>query len=131
MRFSMSWVIKDGCDRNGGSSHVADWGEVWAKLVRLGSNPGSVSLNIIDVAAMSPFRISVETDVRNYLVTLLEEVEDDTEVRSYSNPAAREEMVELLGDYWDARLLTSDFEFVCMMFKEFFETGDVSRQWLN
>jgi len=28
-------------------------------------------------------------------------------------------------------MLTSDFDLVRNVFKEFFETGDVSRQWLN
>ncbi|MFK3798499.1 DUF6911 family protein [Pseudomonas sp. NPDC088444] len=131
MKFSMSWAISGIYERGGGSSHDVDWSEVRAKLRLLVSLPGSVSLNIECAADMSPLNISVRADASNYLVTLLEEVEDDTEVRAYSNPTACAEMVELLGDYWDARLLTSDFDFVCMVFKEFFETGDVSRQWLS
>ncbi|HEY0288389.1 MAG TPA: hypothetical protein VGC62_15470 [Pseudomonas sp.] len=64
-------------------------------------------------------------------MTLLEDMGEDTNVREYDNPTASAEMVEILGDNWDTRQLTEDFDLVVMLFKEFFETGDISRQWLN
>lgn len=49
-----------------------------------------------------PIRVSVIAENRIYLVTMLEATADDTDVRSYSNPTAMAEMVNVLGDYWNA-----------------------------
>jgi hypothetical protein len=63
-------------------------------------------------------------------VTLLQSTEDDTYVRSYNNTSAQAEMVEVLGDFWDARQLTDDFSLVVRLFEEFCKKGDVSSGWL-
>lgn len=75
--------------------------------------------------------MQLESDNKRYLMTLLEITEDDTVVRAYDNPTAPAEMVDILGDSWDARQLTDDFKLVVRLFKEFFETGNVSREWLD
>lgn len=131
MKLLMSWAISEMGDSSGGNHYVSDWCEVWAQLRRLKGGAGSVDLEITDAPDVAPFNMSVAADRGNYLVTLLETTEDDSDVRFYSNPMASAEMVEILGNDWDARHLTRDFDLVCNLFKEFFDTGDVSRQWLN
>lgn len=131
MKLLMSWAITENGESFGGNHYVRDWGEVWLQLRRLKFCAGSVGLEITDAPDVAPFNMSVAADNGNYLVTLLETTEDDSDVRSYSNPTANAEMVEILGNDWDARHLTSDFEFVCRMVEEFYKTGDVSKQWLN
>lgn len=131
MKFLMSWVISENGESSGGNHRVRDWSEVWVQLGRLKCCAGSVDLEITDAPDIAPYNMSVAADNGNFLVSLLETTEDDSDVRTYSNPTANAEMVEILGNDWDARHLTSDFDFVCNLVKEFFETGDVSRQWLN
>jgi hypothetical protein len=65
-----------------------------------------------------------------YLVTLLQATEDDTYVRSYNNTSAPAKMVEVLGDFWDARQLTNNFSLVVTLFETFCEKGDVPLDWL-
>lgn len=131
VRLLMSWTIRRGSEGAGGSGDVKAWDDVWLKLRSLQNYAGSIRLEITDAPDVAPFSMSVAADHGNYLVTLLETTEDDTEVRSYSNPTAKAEMVEILGNDWDARHLTGDFELVCRMVEEFYRTGDVSTQWLN
>jgi hypothetical protein len=42
-----------------------------------------------------------------------------------------DEKVLILGDYWPASQLTKDFDLVVKIFKEFFDTGNVSTDLLN
>ncbi len=37
----------------------------------------------------------------------------------------------ILGNYWPKRQLTKDFDLVVRIFKEFFDTGNVSMDLLN
>jgi len=116
---------------SGVSGYFEDWVDVIWPLKFLQKAPGTLRLRLINPPEPGPISIFLESDNNTYLITLLEDIGDDLNVRAYDNPTATAQMVEVLGDYWDARMLTDDFDLVVMLFKEFFETGDVSRHWLS
>lgn len=116
---------------SGGSGYIEDWVDVIWPLKFLKKAAGTLRLGLINPPEPGPISIFLESDNNTYLITLLEDVGDDLNVRAYDNPTATAQMVEVLGDYWDSRMLTDDFDLVVMLFKEFFEIGDVSRHWLS
>ena len=131
MNILISWITSIEGTSSGGSKRVQNWEEISLILLMLKEGDGTVDLDLIDAPDPGPASIQVAAENRNYLVTLFETTEDDTNVRSYTNTCATAEMVDILGDFWDARYLTQDFDLILRLFKEFFEVGDVSRQWLN
>lgn len=62
------------------------------------------------------------------MVTFLNE---DDEVMTLSDLTQPDENILILGDYWSARPVTKDFDLVVRIFKEFFDTGNVSMDLLN
>jgi len=131
MKVLLSWKTMISGVWSGGSEYVSDWDSLIMYLTPLKETAGTFGLNFIDGPELGPICMQLESDKKRYLMTLLEVTEDDTSVRAYDNPTASAEMVDILGDSWDARQLTDDFNLVIMLFKEFFEKGDVSHQWLN
>jgi hypothetical protein len=109
---------------SGGIGYIEDWVDVIWPLKCLQKAAGILCLDLINPPEPAPISIFLESDNNTYLITLLEDVGDDLDVRACDNPTATAQMVEVLGDYWDARMLTDDFDLVVMLFKEFFETGE-------
>ena len=72
--------------------------------------------------------VDVSADSGRYLITYFssDRDEEDVKVFSYDNTSVKpgEEMVEIIGDYWDASMVCTDLEIVRRAFKEFYETGD-------
>ncbi|MDH0749411.1 hypothetical protein N5D61_24100 [Pseudomonas sp. GD03842] len=131
MKFLISWTLSSGGNTTGGHNDVEGWDEVLCRLESMKLHAGSMCLEWMDAPETGPYSMDLIADDGRYLITLLEATRDDSEVRSFTNPAAVAEMVCMLGDLWDARYLTSDFGLVRNLFNEFFETGDVSREVLN
>ncbi|MFS2158146.1 hypothetical protein ACCD10_12400 [Pseudomonas sp. Pseusp122] len=131
MKMLVSWTILIDGITSGGSQYAESWDDVCPYLTKLREQAGTVCLDLVDAPDPGPISMQLVAENRIYLVTLLEATDDDTYVRSYTNPAALSEMVEVLGDRWDARQLTHDFELVMQIFKEFCDSGEVSRQWLS
>lgn len=67
-----------------------------------------------------------------YLITLLESTEEKADlVRSYYKPDPNYKMIEIGGNNWSSTQLIRDFDLVLQIFKEFYETGDVSKDILD
>lgn len=75
--------------------------------------------------------LQVLSDKNQYLLTLGEDNGSEYIVRSYFNKLAKGEMIDILGDNWDARHLIYDYDIVINAFKSFYITGDVSRDLLS
>ena len=75
--------------------------------------------------------LQVRAENGNYMLTLGEETDDDYMVRFYWDQSLPNDNLLILGDYWPERQLTKDFELVVRVFKEFFDTGNVSADILN
>lgn len=131
MKTNLSWSARINGVSSGGSQYLENWADLTSCLNTLQQNAGTLRLVLTDGPDPGPVSMHLETENKKFLVTLLEDTGEDIDVREYDNPTASAEMVDILGDSWDARQLTDDFNLVLMLFKEFFETGDVSRHWLN
>lgn len=108
------------------------WSDVIDFLNVLKNNSGAVNIRIINAPDIGPERLSVEAENGFYLVTLLEYDESGGDVRSiWDKTSSSEEYVIILGNYWPERQLTKDFDLVVRIFKEFFDTGNVSKELLN
>ncbi|AWH87785.1 DUF6911 family protein [Limnobaculum parvum] len=107
------------------------WVMVKEYLNLLRGQSGSTHLRIINTQDIGPERLSVEGEGEYYLITLLEYNELGGDVRSFSEPKGGNNKILVNGDYWPDKQLTKDFDFVVAVFKEFFETGNVSKKYLN
>jgi hypothetical protein len=126
MKFSLSWIIND----DGGNTHLVDLSTIGYYLKLLKNNSGSITLDRLDneIGAIS---LQVLSDKNQYLLTLGEDNGSEYIVRSYFNKLAKGEMIDILGDNWDARHLTHNYDVVINAFKSFYITGDVSRDLLS
>lgn len=131
----MSYLsLSSSIDLYGRSLKNPTWSRVLYSLEKLKSNNGSICLSIIDPPLIGPESLSVRGDSGRYLISMLDNItEDDDEVRSYTNPKVipGEKEVEILGDSWDASMVSDDIDLVRRVFKEFYETGNVSRTLLD
>ena len=108
-----------------------EWSDVEELLLKLENKAGSVRLNIFPDPGIGPSHLNVSGDNGFYLLTLLEYSNDDSDVRSYWDLSLPDKKILIHGDYWPARQLTKDFDLVVRIFKEFFETGNVSMAHLS
>ncbi|WP_407321972.1 DUF6911 family protein [Dickeya ananatis] len=108
------------------------WSDVFDFLNFLKANSGSVNIRIINAPDVGPERLSVEAENGFYLVTLLEYDESGGDVRSmWDNTLSSVDNINILGNDWPESQLTKDFSLVVNIFKEFFDTGNVSTDLLN
>lgn len=119
-----------------GERHVRRESPLWSDVIDflnvLKNSSGSVNIRIINAPDVGPERLSVEAENGFYLVTLLEYDKTGGDVRSIWDKACSSgESVMVLGNYWPERQLTKDFDLVVRIFKEFFDTGNVSTELLN
>ena len=128
---SLSWGYGSGGPGRGGNRRITEWSEVDEVLEGVRYNSGAAILEIVSTQSNGPKNVDVRADRGRYLLTLLEYTEDDSDVRSFTNPDAEPGRVEIFGDYWGSNMITSDFSVVREVFRQFFETGDVSRDLLD
>lgn len=102
------------------------WSDVEDRLERVRSR-GSVGLDILDAPEIGPQSLQVFCDRPGFLLMLGELSAEDHHVRTFSNPDTAPGTVEILGNSWDARMICRDFSLVKTVFREFFDTCDVSR----
>lgn len=55
-------------------------------------------------------------------------IEPDDEIRTFSDPTRPDIMVDMLGDFWDNRMIVDDFSLVRRAFTEFYLTADIDRE---
>lgn len=112
--------------------NAPSWSDVLIFLKFLKKSSGSVNIRFINAQDIGPERLSVEAENGFYLVTLLEYDESGGDVRSiWDKTSSSGEHVIIRGNYWPKRQLTKDFDLVVKIFKEFFNTGNVSTELLN
>ncbi|WP_273761409.1 DUF6911 family protein [Aeromonas hydrophila] len=124
---SYSWTLNG----KGGSQKNPTWNDIYDHLRQLVDGAGTLSIDIVDIVDSGPDFLQVRAENNHFMVMLGEVTEDDYNVRNYMGGVISNNKVEVLGDYWPESQLTKDFEFVVRVFKEFFETGNVSTSLLN
>ncbi len=127
MNFKMSWTL----DGNGGNKQISSWNDVLNQLERLQGKEGSLTLDMLTNVDTGAEMLQVRTEKGYYLITLGEICEDEYQVRTYWNSFISDAEIMLLGDRWSERQLTKNFDLVVRIFKEFFDTGNVSTDLLN
>lgn len=127
MNFKMSWTL----DGNGGNKQISSWNDVLNQLERLQGKEGSLTLDMLTNVDTGAEMLQVRTEKGYYLITLGETCEDEYQVRTYWNSFISDAEIMLLGDRWSERQLTKNFDLVVRIFKEFFDTGNVSTDLLN
>ncbi|MGN7790408.1 DUF6911 family protein [Enterobacter sp. 22452] len=127
MNFKMSWTQ----DGNGGNKRISSWSEILTQLEQLHGREGTLTLDILTSVDTDAEMLQVRTESGYYLITLGEIFEDDYQIRTHWNPSKSDASIMILGDSWPERQLIKDFDLVARIFKEFFETGNVSTDLLN
>ena len=108
-----------------------EWSDVEELLLKLKGKKGATRLVVLPEPTVGPVNIDVSAEDGFYLLTLLEYSESDSDVRSYWDMSKSDNKIIILGNQWPERQLTKDFDLVVRIFKEFFETGNVSTDLLN
>ncbi|WP_077928289.1 DUF6911 family protein [Wohlfahrtiimonas populi] len=129
-----NYTLVDMCPRKAIHTHNVKWEQIEILLKAIhNSKWGSISLEVEDINAvdLGPTDLNLKIENGWYLITLMEVTENDEEVRSYYKPDPNYKMVEILGYEWSSTQLIRDFDLVLQIFKEFYETGDVSKDILD
>jgi hypothetical protein len=131
---NVSWCNFDGT-HTGGNKDQPTWSDIDYHLQSVKANPGAVTLSTPgDLKSLQVF-----SDGEYYLLLLGELTEEDWEVRSYNSEYpepdrdvhAEPSQIEILGDRWNTGMCCKDFRIVEMVFRELFNTGDVSRDVMS
>lgn len=109
------------------------WEQIVSCLNKLKSESGSIRISVVEPPAVGPETLSVRGDSGHYLITMLDNINDDEEeIRSlFFKEKKGLPQVDILGDYWDPQIVTDDLDLVVRIFKEFYETGNVSQGILS
>jgi|APAra7269097289_1048552.scaffolds.fasta_scaffold04148_2 hypothetical protein len=129
---SLSWVVQVDFPATGGCIYDPAWDVVAEKLDLVLRTDGSVILDAEDDADRSR-SLQVQVERGNFLLTLGVESENEWIVRGFENQnvSAPGEMIALRGGFWNSTKICNDPEIVTSVFREFFESGDVSNQYLS
>lgn len=128
---SLSWVIGQGEDSDGGSKDSPSLNKIVEYLERILENSGSITLDIIDGPEIGPQSLQVEAEGGNAVISLGEDDGDEYIVRTYTNKFATEKEVAVLGNLWDSKLICEDADELRDIVKEFVATGTVSQDKLS
>ena len=130
---SLSWVVGQGEDSNGGSKDRPSVDKIMEYLERILKNSGSITLDIIDGPEIGPQSLQVEAEGGNAVISLGEDDGDEYIVRTYTNKLATDtdEDVTVLGNLWDSKLICEDADELRGIVKEFVATGTVSQDKLS
>lgn len=120
----LSWSIQ----KKGGTKKSNCWDDIDNLLNNLLLSSGCVIVDKLDDEGYLISEIQVRMEKGLYLVTFLNEEDEAMMLSDLTQP---DEKVLILGDYWSTRQITKDFDLVVRIFKEFFDTGNVSTDLLN
>ena len=129
--YSVSWTVGAGANCRGGKKRNAKWDDIEQVLKEIREQSGAVAINVMNGPDIGPQTLQVQTENGRSILTLGENTTEDYNVRSFSDPDVDANMLEIFGYLWDSRQICFNFELVIKTFKEFFETGNVSRQLLS
>lgn len=129
--FSLSWVFGIGPQAKGGRNKLPIWSDILFCLNEVKGNKGSVTLDLTAETGFGAKSLQVLSDEGKYVISLGEDDGVDYIVRSYRNINLQDVSLDVLGDVWDGVFVCTDFFVVKSIFKEFFLTGNVSKELLD
>ncbi|WP_262815342.1 DUF6911 family protein [Enterobacter cloacae] len=123
----MSWTL----DEIGGNKQIQNLDMVLNQFKLIQGKKGTLTLDILNSSDDSAEMLQIRTENGYYLITLGEIVKDEYQVRTYWDSSKPDTGILILGDYWPESQLTKDSEFIVKILKEFFDTGNVSKELLS
>ncbi|WP_239511011.1 DUF6911 family protein [Enterobacter cloacae] len=123
----MSWTL----DEIGGNKQIQNLDMVLNQFKLIQGKKGTLTLDILNSSDDSAEMLQIRTENGYYLIILGEIVEDEYQVRTYWDSSKPDTGILILGDYWPESQLTKDSEFIVKILKEFFDTGNVSKELLS
>lgn len=104
-----------------------DWATIEWALSGIKTTPAHIRLKLYREGSEVD-TLEVDAEAGAFLLTRLL---PDNELKSFSDPNASPEHVEIGGNYWDGRMVCRHHATVVRAFAEFFTTGTVSEDILN
>jgi hypothetical protein len=92
---------------------------------------GFFLLDVVPMPDFGPTRLNVQCERGYFFISLVENTIDDCQVRTYFDPTASTNPVQIGIDTWNERVVIRDPKIVIAIFKEFFDTGNVSTDLLS
>ncbi|MFZ5637842.1 MAG: DUF6911 family protein [Pseudomonadota bacterium] len=126
--WAISWTSGAG---HGGNRKEPSWQEIEQRLLEVARLRGTVTMDVVGGQEIGPQSLQAQAENGRFVLFLGEDNGQDYVVRTFSNGVSSQEQVEILGNQWDSRLVCDRFDLVLQAFKEFFETGNVSRELLD
>ncbi|WP_249040113.1 DUF6911 family protein [Enterobacter roggenkampii] len=123
-RLLLSWSIS----QKGGTKKPDCWEDIVNLLAKVHLFSGCVTVDRLDCEGYLISEVQVRMEKGFYLVTFLNE---DDEIMSITDLTQPDEKVLIFGDYWPASQLKKNYDLVVRIFREFFDTGNVSKELLN
>jgi len=124
--YTVKWVLK-GYQKpeGGGRENNPDWHFILEKLDKLRHDDGTVTLKLI-LKNSEGKELSVYAKNDHYSIIFNDIDADGDILRTSYNREAKKGLHEMHGLDWDARTIFTDYDAVYDIFKQFFETGEVS-----
>ena len=98
-------------------------------LLSLKKSNGVIGLRLQPEPESGPYELMMYSDSGQFLIMLNEYDDDgDSNVRTVNQSISDKELIPIMGDFYSANTITRDFEFVCSIFEDFINTGNVSEQ---
>lgn len=114
---------------NGQAIENTTWSDVENALPEL-KKEAFFRLSIMPEPETGPILLEVESEDGNYMPNML--IADQRGGRGFVNPEGRgKEDVSIGGYQYTAMAVTQDFDLIVRIIREFYETGDVSKDLLR
>jgi hypothetical protein len=130
--FLLSWTTGRRGRVVGGKLPRPSWSDVEQHLEAAASaERGTVGLDIVNAAEVGPQSLQVCCALGEFSVTLGELIPDDYRVRELNPAYVKSGGSTIASDFFPTGAVCEDFSLVKRIVREFFETGNVSRDLLS
>jgi len=130
----MQWSVGADNQQVCGSSQDPTLGDIIELLPTMLSSTGNITMHVNDAHPGGPLVLEMETERGLIVFSLLQDDTNDNYVRFYSRPISEKhipELIEIRGNHWISAIVCTDSKVALAIFKEFFDKGDVSTNFLN
>lgn len=127
MVLKLSWTLAG----KGGNKKISSWDDIKHCLYLLKDAEGTLTLDVINSNEHEAEMLQLRTEKGFYFMTLSGIRDDEYIVRTFNDLSQPNIEIMILGDNWPAQQVTRDFNLAVRIFKEFFDTGNVSTDLLN
>lgn len=127
MVLKLSWTL----DGDGGNKKISAWDDIEFRLDRIEGKDGTLTIDVINSNEIEAECLQLRAEKGFYFMTLGGVKNGEYVVKTYRDLSQPDIEVMILGDNWPAQNITKNFDIVKLVFKEFFDTGNVETRLLN